>query len=173
VSELDEAWAQALAEAQQRARAAGRGDVAAYLSLRATNDLVRATSIEWLMNTFTTVAARANRRGGSIQIARVDPHRFPVGNSTMVGRLLKLSLRVRDLTIEAGWPRTPSDGIVRGGGLACAQVKHLGRKSVNQELLLIRPARGAPHWMIADKTSSREGFLEAEIQRHIEILLRD
>ena len=147
--------------------------MAEYLSLRAANDLVRKTAIGWLMTTFTTQAAKANRAGAAIQISRLDPHRFPAGNSTMVGRLLKLSLGVRDLTIEAGWPRTPSDGIVRGGGLACAQVKHLGRKTMNQELLLTRSARGAPRWMIVDKTNGRKDFDEADIQRQVEILLRD
>ncbi len=41
VSELDEAWAAALAEAEQKARLAGRKDVAEYLSLRNSNDLLR------------------------------------------------------------------------------------------------------------------------------------
>ncbi len=91
VSELDEAWAQALAEAQQRARAAGRTDLSEYLALRASNDLLRQTSIEWLLTTFTKLAGKANRAGASIQISQQDAHRFPVGNATMVGRLLTLS----------------------------------------------------------------------------------
>jgi len=34
----------------------------------------------------------------------------------MVGPLLTLSFAVRALSIEAGWPRAPRDGFVRGGG---------------------------------------------------------
>jgi len=41
MSELDEAWAAALSDAEQKARLAGRGDVADYLSLRNSNDLLR------------------------------------------------------------------------------------------------------------------------------------
>jgi hypothetical protein len=41
MSELDEAWAAALSEAERRARLAGRGDVAEYLSLKNSNDLLR------------------------------------------------------------------------------------------------------------------------------------
>ena len=173
MSELDEAWAQAMAEAQQRARTAGRADVAEYLRLRASNDLLRQTSIEWLLTTFTTLAGRANRAGASIQISQQDAHRFQVGNATMVGRLLTLSLGVRALSIEAGWPRLPSDGIVRGGGLACARIRHLGKKSANEELLLTRSEQDSPHWVVLEKTSKRRELIEAAIQKHIAKLLSD
>ncbi len=173
MSELDEAWAQALAEAQQRARTAGRTDVSEYLTLRASNDLLRQTSIEWLLTTFTTLAGKANRAGASIQISQQDAHRFPVGSATMVGRLLTLSLGVRALSIEAGWPRLPSDGFVRGGGLACARIRHLGRKSANEELLLVRSERDSPRWVVIEKASKRRDLLEAAIQKHIAKLLSE
>src|SRR5215213_5638763 len=105
----------AMAEAERRARAAGRTDLAEYLTLRAANDLARSTGIEWLLTTFQTLAGMANRAGSSIQITQRDAHRFAVGNATMVGRLLTFSLGVRRLTVEAGWPRAPRDGFVRGG----------------------------------------------------------
>jgi hypothetical protein len=173
VSELDEAWAQALAEAQQRARAAGRTDVSEYLALRASNDLLRQTSIEWLLTTFTTLAGKANRAGASIQIAQQDAHRFPVGNATMVGRLLTLSLGVRALSIEAGWPRLPSDGFVRGGALACARIRHLGKKSANEELLLVRSEKDSPRWVVIEKTLQRRELFEAGIQKHLAKLLSE
>jgi hypothetical protein len=173
VNELDEAWEQALAEARQRAHAAGRADVAEYLRLRASNDLLRKTGIEWLMSTFTTLAGHANRAGASIQISEADAHRFSIGNATMVGRLLTLTLRVRAIAIEAGWPRVPSDGFIRGGGLACARIKHLGKKSLDQELMLVRSADSSPHWMIVDKTKRQTELLEARIKSHVNILLSD
>jgi hypothetical protein len=173
LGELDEAWAQALKEAQQRAQATGRADVAAYLRLRASNDLLRQTSIEWLLTTFTTLAGRANRAGASIQTAQVDAHRFQVGNATMVGPLLTLSLGVRALSVEAGWPRLPSDGFVRGGGLACGRVRHLGRKTANEELLLVRSQKDAPRWMVLEKAGKRHELLEAGLQNHIAKLLSD
>jgi len=172
VSELDEAWALAVAEAEMRAHSAGRKDVAEYLALRASNDLLRQTAIEWLINTFTVLAGEANRRGGSIQISRDDKHRFKVGNATMVGRLLTLRNGVRRLSIEAGWPRAPRDGFIRGGGLACANIRHMGIKSASQELLLVRSTAGAPGWMIVS-TSVQSELHEANVSEHITLLLHD
>jgi hypothetical protein len=171
VSELDEAWALALEEAEQRARSAGRGDLAEYLSLRNSNDLLRKAGIDWLISTFTQLAGDANRAGASLQIANQDGHRFKIGNSTMVGALLTLSNGVRQLFVEAGWPRTPRDGIVRGGGLACANIRHLGLKSVSQELLLTKTSNGAPTWLASDNTTTRFDLHESHIRRHFAILL--
>ena len=174
VSELDEAWDLALAEAQQRAARAGRRDVAEYLRLRASNDLLRQTGIEWLLNTFTVLAGQANRRGASLQISKENAHRFPVGNATMVGPLLTLAFGVRALTIEAGWPRSPSDGFVRGGGLACGRIRHRGKKSVDDELMLMRSEKGAPRWMVIDnKTDRQSELLEAGIQKHLTKMLAE
>jgi hypothetical protein len=173
VSELDEAWGQALAEAQRRATAAGRRDVAEYLRLRTSNDLLRQTGIDWLLNTFTILAGKANRAGASIQIAKEDAHRFQVGNATMVGPLLTLSFGVRALSIEAGWPRAPRDGFIRGGGLACARIKHRGKKSANEDLMLVRSAKDAPGWVAIDKHDRKSELLEADIQTHIAKLLAE
>src|ERR1043166_9692147 len=120
MSELDEAWALALAEAERGAREAGRGDIADYLSLKNSNDLLRTAGVDWLLAEFTSLAGQANRAGASIQISKDEGHRFKSGASTMVGHLITLTNRVRTLYVEAGWPRLPRDGFVRGGGLACA-----------------------------------------------------
>src|SRR5215210_5966232 len=144
-----------MAEAERRARSSGRHDVAEYLSLRNANDLARSTAIEWLFTTFQTLAGEANRAGASIQITHADAHRFMVGNATMVGSLLTLHLGVRKLLIEAGWPRSPRDGFVRGGGLASAHIRHFGRRSADEELLLARAKDGAPVWFILGKTEER------------------
>jgi hypothetical protein len=87
----------------------------------------------------------------------------------MVGHLLTLTSGVRTLSIEAGWPRTPRDGVVRGGGLACANIRHMGIKTVSDELLLAKSNSGAPTWKSLLKKRS---FLhESDIRRHIAILL--
>jgi hypothetical protein len=174
VSELDEAWGRALAEAQQRAAAAGRGDVAEYLRLRASNDLLRQIGIEWLLETFTILAGKANRRGASIQVSKEDPHRFTLGNSTMVGPLLMLTFGVRVLSIEAGWPRIPSDGVVRGGGLACARIRHRGKQAADQQLMLVRSSRDTPRWIVIDKkTNQKSELLEAGMQQHLAKMLAE
>src|SRR5262249_25273640 len=146
MGELDEAWAAALSEAEQRARLAGRRDVAEYLSLRNSNDLIRKAGVDWLVTGFTTLAGDANRAGASIQISNKEGHRFPVGSSTMVGHLLTLTYGVRILYVEAGWPRVPRDGFVRGAGLACANIRHLGIRAASQELLLMKTTNGVPAW---------------------------
>ena len=169
MSELDEAWAAALSEAERKARLAGRGEVAEYLSLKNSNDLLRKAGIDWLLAEFTILAGEANRAGASIQIAKQDGHRFPTGASTMVGHLLTLRNGVRTLFVEAGWPRAPRDGIVRGGGLAAANIRHLGIKSANEELLLSKSNSGAPAWKSIEKNYL---LLEADIRRHLSILLK-
>jgi hypothetical protein len=168
MSELDEAWAAALSEAERKARLAGRGEVAEYLALKNSNDLLRKAGIDWLLTEFTVLAGDANRAGASIQISKQEGHRFPAGTSTMVGHLLTLTNGVRTLYVEAGWPRTPRDGVVRGGGLAAANLRHLGIKRANEELLLARARTGEPAWKSVEKSYV---LIEADIRRHLHILL--
>jgi hypothetical protein len=169
MSELDEAWAAALSEAEHRARLAGRDEVVEYLSLKNSNDLLRKAGVDWLIAGFTQLAGDANRAGASIQIAKNDGHRFPTGSSTMVGHLLTLSSGVRTLYVEAGWPRVPRDGFVRGGGLACANIRHMGLRQANEELLLIKTKTGAPIWQsVKNKAFSLH---EADMRHHIAILV--
>ena len=169
MGELDEAWAAALSEAEQRARLAGRKDIADYLSLRNSNDLIRTAGVDWLIAEFTTLAGDANRAGASIQISKKEGHRFPIGTSTMVGHLLTLTSGVRTLYVEAGWPRTPRDGVVRGGGLARANIRHIGIKTANDELLLSKSNTGVPAWKSLLKTHSI--IHESDLRRHLAILI--
>ena len=161
----------ALAQAEAQARAAGRADLVEYLALRTSNDLLRRTSIEWINTTFESLAGEANRHGGSIQIVKEDQHRFRVGNATMVGSLLTLSFGVRKLSVEAGWPRRPKDGVVRGGGLAYAEIKHLGIKPSNEALLLVLSSAGAPEWVVLAKGEGRVELDRSKLKQHIDILL--
>ena len=169
MSELDEAWAAALSEAEQKARLAGRKDVAEYLSLKNSNDLLRKAGVQWLIETFTIAAGDANRVGGSIQISKTDDHRFRVGTSTMVGQLVTLSYGVRTLFVEAGWPRVPRDGFVRGGGLACANIRHMGIRAASEELVLAKTNNGTPNWK--SLTRQRPHLQQSDIHHHISILL--
>lgn len=171
MSELDEAWAAALSEAELRARRAGRGDVADYIALRNSNDLLRTAGVDWLVTSFLNHAGEANRKGAAIQMASTDNHRFRIGNSTMVGRLITFTNGVRKLFVEAGWPRVPRDGIIRGGGLAAAQIRHHGLRSADDELLLSRSAAGSPQWTAV--TKQRYPFLEYHIRHHLAVLLDD
>jgi hypothetical protein len=179
LSELEAEWARRLAEAEAHARNVGRSDVADYLALRALNDVARNVGIEWLLATFNAHAGEANRTAtnAGVAVAHADAHRFRVGNSHMVGRRLTLTAGVRVLTVEAGWPRTPRDGIVRGGGLATARISHFGKPRDDDELLLVQNAGGdaassSPRWFILDANGARRAaFAEARITQHVAKLL--
>lgn len=170
MSELDELWAQAIADAESRARAAGRRDIVDYLSLRSANDLARTTGIDWLFDSFAIYAGEFNRAGASIQIRREDPHRFRVENSTMVGRSLTLTLGVRSLTIEAGWPRVPRDGVIKGGGLARGRIRHFGNSRSNEDLVLVKIEDGTPQWL-ALTSAGQKPLHESRIRSHLKIFL--
>jgi hypothetical protein len=176
VSELDEAWAHELAKAEARARAAGRTDISEYLALRSSNDLIRKTASKWLLGLFATAAGEANRAGAAIKISTEDAHRFKVGNANMVGSRLSLKSGLRTLSVEIGWPRLPRDGFIRGGGLACSNIKHLGIKRANEELRLVLSGNGTPSWIVLGKHGSPgkpQEFHEANVRNHIAILLDD
>jgi hypothetical protein len=171
LSELDEAWAMALAEAERRARVSGRNELADYLSLKNSNDLLRRAGVDWLVSTFMTLAGEANRAGSSIQIVREDGYRFRVGTSTMVGNQVVLTNGVRRLFVEAGWPRTPRDGIVRGRGLACGNIRHFGIRKADQELVLSLSNTGSPSWDVRNEHGPSTSLHESDVRRHLWILL--
>lgn len=173
MSELEDAWELALADAQMRAQATGRRDIADYLSVRRRNDLLRRTATDWLINEVVSLAGQANRAGAGIQIEQKEPHRFSRRHGTMVGRQVTLRRGVRALTIECGWPRTPRDGIVRGGGLACANIKHFGRTRADVELLLTPLSGDKPHWLVAEDDARRTVFAEETLHSHFVRFLRD
>ncbi len=169
---FDEEYERKLAEARERARGGARGDVLEYLDLRAANDAARGRAVEWLLELFTAAAGELNRAGAGLALARTDAHRFRVGNSSMVGARLALKRGVRQLTVEAGWPRAPLDGIVRGGGLASALVGHFGNARAGQELLLLPLPDSEPRWFVIDeKTGARAELRPEDLRRHLARLL--
>ncbi len=173
MSELDEAWALGLAEAEQRARATGRNDIAEYLALRNSNDLIRQVARDWLLGIFTFAAGEANRTGGAISISRGDAHRFKVGNAQMVGNSVTLVCGVRQLVVDVGWPRTPRDGFIQGGGLARGNIRHVGIPAASEELRLVLNAKGHPSWMAQLKHHPPRELHESDVKRHVRVLLND
>jgi hypothetical protein len=168
MDELDEVWAQKLSEARLKAQASGRGDVADYLALRETNDLIRQTSVNWLFDSLLEISAEANRNGANIQIETENPHRFQFGNANLGGSLVRFRQGVRCLNLEAGWTRTPADGFMRGGALAVARISHFGISKHNADLFLLQ-SDNAPSWYAIDKDGNRELFDARHLQRHFQI----
>ena len=168
---FDEDYERRMDEARRRAGASGRGDVLDYLDLKATNDALRARAVERLLEAFTAAAGELNRAGAGLTLTRTEPHRFRVGHSTMVGTRLVLRRGVRALTVEAGWPRAPRDGVVRGGGLASALVGHFGNARAGEELLLLPDAERDARWFVLEKTGARTELRPERLGRHLARLL--
>lgn len=173
MNELEEAWEGALAQAEARARAAGRKDISDYLALRSANDVIRRVAGTWLFEAFEAAVDEANLAGAGIAMSRDDAHQFKVGGATMAGRKLSLAKGVRLLVVEAGWPRTPRDGFIRGGGLACANIKHRGIKSASEQLRLVMSAGASPQWLRQKTRDPHPEIHEADIRNHVAILLDD
>ncbi len=168
--ELDEIWENLLNEAIAGAKSSGRSDVADYLRLKASNDVVRAASVRWLFDAAQEIAAENNRQNAGISFENESPYRFAFGNAHPVGALARFRQGVRCLTIEAGWTRTPNDGFMRGGALACARISHFGMAKQNTELILLR-ADNAPIWAAIDRHENRRPFDSGNLQNHFQIFL--
>ena len=166
MTELDQVWFRMLDEATVRADQAGRDDVAEYLRLRATNDAVRTRGVNWLFDTLIEIAAPAMSRYRSLTIERDEPHNFARDSSNMVGSHLQIRHGVRCLTVEAGWARTPSDGIMHNGSLAFARISHFGMPMAGAEIRLVH-ADSLPNWLSDDDTVIDSG----ELARHFELFL--
>jgi len=164
MTELDHVWSKMLEDALPDAS----GDVAVYLRLKATNDTIRRIGVGWLFDTMIEIAGREMRSRPHLKIELVEPHSFKHGNSNMVGRLVSIHLGVRCLAIEAGWVRTPSDGIMRNGSLAVARISHFGKPKHASELRLVH-GEELPNWL----DRSGNGVDPALFEEHFTILLSD
>jgi len=170
MSELDEVWTRMINEALEKARASGSGDVAEYLTLKATNDKIRRASVEWLFDSMLEIAAFANRNNAGVTIENENPHQFAFKNANLVGSLLRFRQGVRCLTAEAGWTRTPNDGFMRGGALACARISHFGISRHNAELLLIK-FNDLPNWFSVDENGKKDLFDSRHLNQHFQVFL--
>lgn len=166
MNELEQNWADFVRHANLHAK--GNRDVADYLRLRETNDAARRVGVEWLLDAFQAVAAEANRRGIAISVEKKEPHSFSVGAATMQGTLVRLKLGIRTITVEAGFPRSPQDGFIRGGGLARARISHFGQASANEDLMLIKSDGGAPVWFVVRENSFLQDFHIPRLKHHFE-----
>ncbi len=166
MTELDQIWSQMLDHAAVRAQESGNREIAEYLRLKATNDAIRTVGVGWLFDTVIEIAAERDRQNIRLSVEREDPHRFDHGSSRLVGAAIRIRQGVRCLTVEAGWTRTPADGIMRGGALAFARVSHFGMPRSGVELMLVTSS-DSPFWKLSD-THLRVDSLE--LRRHFDIL---
>ena len=144
--------------------------VADFIALKATNDEIRGRAVEWLVASFTELAAHANRHNVPIDVERKDPHNFAAFGAHMVGVKAAFRHGIRCLTVEAGWTRSPSDGFMRGGALAVAHIRHFGLKQHATDLALLR-SDGRPTWFQIDNENTARPIDLENLVRHMSILV--
>lgn len=166
MTELDQVWSEMLDKAAVNALRSGQSDIAEYLRLKAANDTIRRIAVDWLVATIMDLAGQAARDHLAIIVEREEPHNFTVGNSNMVGSLLHIRHGVRCLTVEAGWTRTPNDGIMLGQSLAFARLTHFGLPEYLAELRLVH-GKISPNWI----SNTGDVIDSGELGRHFDVLL--
>ena len=166
MTELDHIWSQLLETAASKADETQRKHVAEYLRLKASNDAIRELGVRWLFDTVIEIAGPAMSGQHPVTIEREDPHTFIRGTSKMVGSRLFIRQGVRCLTVEAGWARIPSDGIMQKGALAYARIEHFGMQEKGGEIRLVH-GEDLPQWL--DDT---DNFIDIRgLQLHFDIFI--
>ncbi len=168
MAELNQIWTDLLDKASIKAIENGRHDIADYLQLKLANDTVRQKGVNWLSQTFIDQGMEASLNNPGIFIDRISPHAFKIGMSNMVGSMIQVRHGVRCISLETGWARTPSDGIMRNGALAVAQLKHFGISAADAVYKLIR-GELLPVWIDEQDVEVRT----EEILRHFQIFLKN
>ena len=166
MTDLDTVWFEMLDGAATSAEKAGREAVADYLRLKASNDAIRKAGVKWLFETAIGIAGEAMRDRRNLTIEREEPYSFARGSSNMVGSRLEVRHGVRCLTLEAGWARTPSDGIMLKGALAFARISHFGIPSAGSEIRLVH-VDSLPAWV----TDEDANFDAGNLQQHLDLLV--
>lgn len=170
MTELDQFWSEMIERAAAAAQNSGRSDLVEYLRLKAANDAIRSEGVKWLFDSIIEIAARASREITTVNIERKEPHSFARGNSNMVGSQINIRHGVRCLTVEAGWTRTPLDGIMRGNSLAAARIVHFGLHRSNAELTLAYSGE-LPLWHIEFDDGKRRPLRVVDLDDHFNIFL--
>jgi hypothetical protein len=169
MDELDEIWQEKMRNAAIQAEISGRNDVAEYLALKISNDLIRAESSKWLFNSFLEIFQNHNQRD-FIRLETDNPHQFEMNKATMIGSRLRFRRGLRCLEIEAGWTRTPKDGFMRGNSLAFAKISHFGMAKNNLEIHL-KKSPDVPKWFAVDSFGNQEVLRIEHLQAHFHIFL--
>jgi hypothetical protein len=170
VAEISEFWSEIVGGNAGEKDSSDRRIVSDFIALKATNDEIRSRAVEWLIASFTELAAHANRHNIPIEIERKEPHNFPAYGANMVGIKTEFRHGIRCLSVEAGWTRTPSDGFMRGGALAVAHIRHFGLKQHSTDLALLR-SDDRPQWFHIDNDNTARPIEVKNLIRHMSILV--
>ena len=172
MTDIEEILTQDFNFAIEEAKATNRFEVADYLTLRASNDAIRKECTKWLFDRVLEIVIAFNKHGAKIKLTQKEKHNFSFGNANLRGQLLKLQQGVRCLEIEVGWTRTPSDGFMRGGALACARISNFGFSKRDEELVLLK-FDNRPQWFSVAEDNHRISFNVQSLRKHFETFLGD
>lgn len=169
--EADERFLQAMLEDEKfRELFAGRGIVGEYIKLRERNDEIRETAVAILLSAVHVLVSEARGNGVDVGVEQFDECRFEVKPMKLSGPALRVRQGVRCLTVEAGWTRLPSDGVMHGGALALARISHFGLPEYTTELhLLVYEER--PRWFTIGRDGIRVSFEAEDLVGHFSRLL--
>lgn len=166
--DIEEIWEETVAQTLDSAA----NDVSVdFSTLKNTRDALRETACQKLLEIFRLIGENFAEKGLKISLQHAPTHRFDVQMTSMVGQKLVLSCGIRSLTIEAGYPRTGTDGFMRGNSLAAARISHFGVAQANQLLYLHQLDESEPTWFTSESEFSRKAFEAADVRRHFGILL--
>lgn len=167
---LDAPYEDDIQIAIERAKLNGRYDLANYLSLRASNDVLRQEAVKWLFDTILEIVFAFNRHGARIKIEHIRDHKVKYRSSLLSGEKLELQQGLRCLTAEAGWTQRIDDAVMRGGSLAFSRLSHFGYKKETEEIELLK-FEGKPQWFGVRGEKLRESFNVSSLKRHFEVFL--
>jgi len=170
VAEISNFWSEFVAGPVGDGAPSDRKIVADFIALKASNDEIRARAVDWLIATFTELAAHANRHNIPIEVEKKEPHNFAAFGANMVGVKTDFRHGIRCLTIEAGWTRSPGDGFMRGGALAVAHIRHFGLKQHSSDLALLR-SDDTPRWFLIDNENTARPIELENLIRHMAVLV--
>lgn len=169
--DADEQFLHAMLEDEKfRELFAGRGIVGDYIRLRERNDEIRETAVGILLSAVHALVNEASTNGFTLEMEQFDECRFEVKPMKLSGPALRIRHGVRCLTVEAGWTRVPSDGVMSGGALALARISHFGMPEHTVELhLLVYEER--PRWFTIGRDGIRVSFEAEDLVGHFSRLL--
>ncbi len=150
----------------------GRGVIGDYIEVRERNNRVRETAVAVLLSAVHAVAAEAESAGVALSVERFDECRFDMRSMKLSGPALRIRHGVRCLTVETGWTRLPSDGVMREGALAAARLSHFGMPEHTAEIyLLVFDDR--PRWFSVGRDGIRVSFEAEDLVGHFGRLVGD
>lgn len=171
--DADESFLMAMLEDEKfRELFSGRGVLGDYLKLRDRNNELRAAAVGILMSAVHALVNEARSNGIALTVEQFDECRFEVKPMKLSGPALRVRHGVRCLTVEAGWTRLPSDGVMKGGALALARLSHFGRPELTTELhLLVYEER--PRWFTIGRDGVRVSFEAEDLVGHFRRVTSD